>query len=140
MAELVQGNVELDLNTGTPETPVWTKIPGVTSAAYTGGAPREIDATDFDTPAGETETIYGARPNPPLTFEIHLDPGNTTQELLFTAYADATVDQYRLRAKTKGTIFEGRIQIGESHAVDGKMTASASILPIAAPVRSTVTP
>ncbi len=140
MAELVQGNVELDIDTSETTTPAWEKIPGVTSAAYTGGAPREIDATDFDTPAGETETIYGARPNPPLTFEVHLDPGNTVQELLFAQYAAGTIKKYRLRAKTKATVFEGRIQIGESHAVDGKMTASASILPIAAPVRATVTP
>lgn len=137
MADLVQGNVVVELNTGA-SSPTWTPIPGVTTASYAGGAPREIDATDFDTVPGESETLYGNRPNPPLTFEMHLDPGNATQELLFTAYANATDVEVRLKAKTKATVFEGRVQIGESHAVDGKMTSSVSILPKAAPVRSTV--
>lgn len=138
MADLVQGNVTIAINTGTEETPIWTTIPGVTTASYSGGAPREIDATDFDTPEGETETLYGARPNPPLTFQMHLDPGNVTQELLFTAVADNTDVDVRLRAKTKGTRFMGAVVIGESHAVDGKLTCDVSVLPKSAPVRATI--
>lgn len=139
MAALVQGNVKVAINTGTPETPIWTTVPGVTTASLAGSAPRETDATDFDTPVGESETLYGARPNSPLTFQMHLDPGNVTQELLWTAYADAADDvELRLTGKTKGTVAMGRIVIGESHAVDGKMMADVSLLPVAAPVRATI--
>lgn len=137
MAALVQSNVRISINTGSLATPVWTNIPGVTTASYSGGAPRETDCTDFDTPIGQTETLYGAKPNPPLTFQMHLDPGNVTQELLFTASSGATDVQVKLRAKTRETTFSGRVQIGESHAVDGKMMADVSILPISAPVRAT---
>ena len=137
MADLVQGNVNIQISDGA-SPPVWTDIPGVTTASYSGAAPREIDATDFDTPAGESETLYGARPNPPLTFQMHLDPGNVTQELLFTAAADGSADiTVRLKAKTKATTFTGRVVIGESHAVDGKLMSDVSILPVSAPIRST---
>lgn len=135
MATLVQGAVKVELDTSATETPDWEVIPGVTTASYTGGTPREIDAADFDTPVGETETLYGARNNPPLTFQMHLDPGNTIQELLFTAYATAEDVTVRLKAKTKATTFTGRVVIGESHAVDGKMMCDCSIMPKAAPVR-----
>lgn len=136
MADLVQGNVKVQISTGSPAD--FVDIPGVISASYSGAAPREIDATDFDTPAGETETLYGNRPNPPLTFQMHLDPGNTTQELLFAAYADASQVTVRLKAKTKATTFVGRVQIGESHTVDGKLISDVSILPTSAPTRATV--
>ncbi|MNR98729.1 hypothetical protein D3C71_271620 [compost metagenome] len=139
MAALVQGNVTVAINTGTPEAPIWTNIPGVTTASYSGSAPREIDATDFDTPVGESETLYGAKPNSPLTFQMHLDPGNVTQELLWTASAAGDDDvQVRLKGKTKGTTFTGRVVIGESHAVDGKLMSDVSILPVAAPLRATI--
>lgn len=138
MAEKVQGNVKVEMNTGTAETPVWTNIPGVTAASYSGGPPRETDATDFDTPEGETETLYGSRPNSPLTFQMHLEPGDATQELLFSDQDE--IKQYRLRAKTKATVFEGVVSIGESHAVDGKMTSDVTILPRKKAVRATVTP
>jgi len=136
MADLVQGNVNVEISTGSPAA--FVNIPGVTTASYSGAAPREIDATDFDTPEGETETLYGARPNPPLTFQMHLDPGNATQELLFTAAGDGSLVTVRLKAKTKTVTFNGRVVIGESHAVDGKLTSDVSILPISAPVRGTV--
>ncbi|MNH96429.1 hypothetical protein D3C85_1181550 [compost metagenome] len=140
MAELVQGKVKVEIDTSATATPDWTNIPGVTSASYSGGAPRETDATDFDTPEGETETLYGAKPNPPLTFQMHLTPGDATQELLFTAYHAGTIQTVRLKAKTKSTTFTGRVQIGEEHSVDGKMTSSVSILPQSAAKRETVTP
>lgn len=139
MAALVQGNVTVAIDTSETETPEWTTIPGVTTASYAGSAPREIDATDFDTPVGESETLYGAKPNSPLTFQMHLDPGNLTQELLFTAAAAGDDDvKVRLKGKTKGTTFVGRVVIGESHAVDGKLMSDVSILPVAAPVRATI--
>jgi hypothetical protein len=137
MADLVQGNVEVAIMTGAP--PALVNIPGVTNASYSGAAPREIDATDFDTPEGETETLYANRPNPPLTFQMHLDPANVTQELLFTAAAANSDVTVRLKAKTKATTFTGKVVIGESHSVDGKLTSDVSILPLSAPVRSTVT-
>jgi len=136
MADLVQGNVTVAISTGSPAA--FVTIPGVTTASYTGAAPREIDATDFDTPEGEVETLYGARPNPPLTFQMHLDPANATQELLFTAAAAGTNVTVRLAAKTKGVTFTGKVVIGESHAVDGKLTSDVSILPVSAPVRATI--
>lgn len=135
MATLVQGAVKVELDKSTTETPDWEVIPGVTTASYTGGTPRETDATDFDTPVGETETLYGARTNPPLTFQMHLQPGDATQELLFAAYASAEDVKVRLKALTKATEFVGRVVIGESHSVDGKMMSDVSIMPKAAPVR-----
>lgn len=140
MAGLVQGKVKVEIDTSTTETPSWTNVPGVITASYTGGTPREIDATDFDTPEGETETLYGSRNNPPLTFQMHLEPGDATQELLFAAYAAAEDVKVRLKATTKGTVFVGRVVIGESHSVDGKMTSDVSIMPKTAPARATVTP
>lgn len=136
MADLVQGNVEVAISTGSPAA--FVVIPGVTNASYSGAAPREIDATDFDTPAGETETLYANRPNPPLTFQMHLDPGNATQELLFTAAAANSDVTVRLKAKTKGTTFTGKVVIGESHSVDGKLISDVSVLPNSAPTRATI--
>lgn len=137
MADLVQGNVTVAISTGSPAA--FVTIPGVTTASYAGAAPREVDATDFDTPVGESETLYGAKPNPPLTFQMHLDPGNVTQELLFTAAAAGTANvTLRLAAKTKGTTFVGRVVIGESHSVDGKLMSDVSLLPVAAPTRAAV--
>lgn len=136
MADLVQGNVTVDISTGSPAA--FVAIPGVTTASFSTGAPREIDATDFDTPAGESETLYGSTANTPLTFQMHLDPGNVTQELLFTAQADKTDVTVRLKGKTKATTFTGRVVIGESHAVDGKMMADVSVLPASAPTRAAV--
>lgn len=136
MADLVQGNVKVQISTGSPAA--FVDIPGATVASQSGAAPREIDATDFDTPVGETETLYGSKPNPPLTFQMHLDPGNTTQELLWTAYAAGTDVTVRLKAKTKGTTSTGRVVIGENHSVDGKMMADVSILPKTAPTRATI--
>lgn len=136
MADLVQGNVEVAISTGSPAA--FVAIPGVTNASYAGAAPREIDATDFDTPAGESETLYANRPNTPLTFQMHLDPGNATQELLFTAAAANTNVTVRLKAKTKGTTFIGKVVIGESHSVDGKLISDVSILPVSAPERATI--
>ena len=70
---------------------------------------------------------------------MHLDPGNATQELLFAAAASGADDvTVRLKAKTKQTTFTGRVVIGESHAVDGKLTSDVSILPVSAPTRATV--
>lgn len=133
MADLVQGKVKVQLQGGSPLA--FTDISGVTNASYSGGAPREVDATDFDTPAGESETLYGAKPNPPLTFQMHLEPGDTEQEALFSAYSGGTDVTVRLKADSKATTFTGRVVIGESHAVDGKMMADVSILPKSAPVR-----
>lgn len=136
MADLVQGNVTVEISTGSPAA--FVAIPGVTNASYSGAAPREIDATDFDTPAGQTEQLYANRPNPPLTFQMHLDPANVTQELLFTAAAANSNVTVRLKAKTKATTFTGKVVIGESHSVDGKLISDVSILPNSAPARSTV--
>lgn len=136
MADLVQGNVTVEISTGSPAA--FVAIPGATVASQAGAAPREVDATDFDTPVGETETLYANRPNPPLTFQMHLDPGNATQELLWTAAAANTDVTVRLKAKTKATTSTGVVVIGQSHSVDGKMTADVSILPKSAPARATV--
>lgn len=139
MAGLVQGAIKVEIDKSATETPEWENVPGVINASYTGGTPREVDATDFDTPVGETETLYGARNNPPLTFQMHLEPGDATQELLFAAYASAEDVKVRLKATTKATVFIGRVVIGESHAVDGKMTSDVSIMPKSAPVRGAAT-
>lgn len=137
MADLVQGNVLVQISTGSPAA--FVTIPGVTTASFASAAPRETDATDFDTPAGTSETLYGARPNTPLTFQMHLDPGNATQELLWAARAANTNVTVRLKGKTKASTFVGRVAIGESHSVDGKMMADVSILPVSAPTRATAT-
>lgn len=136
MADLVQGNVKVQISTGSPAE--FVDIPGVISASFAGSAPREIDATDFDTPVGESESLYGAKPNQPLTFQMHLDPGDTTQELLWAADADGSSVTVRLKAKTKATTFTGRAVVGESHTVDGKLISDVSILPASAPARATV--
>lgn len=138
MAVLVQGFMKLEIDTSATETPTWTNVPGVTNVAGGGRPANDIDATDFDTPAGETESIPGPRGNTPFTFDLQYEPGNATQEILFTAEAANTPKKFRIKAGTKGTTFSAVPSLSLAAPVAGKVTYSGSLTPLAAAVRGTI--
>lgn len=139
MAVLTQGITKVQIDTGTG-TPTWTDIPGVTNAAGGGQPPSRIDATDFDTPAGTKEYIPGSRDQSPFTFDMQYEPGDATQELLFTSEASNAPSTFRIKIGTKGTTFQAVPALSLAAPVDGKVTYSVSLEPLAAAVRATITP
>jgi hypothetical protein len=138
MAVLAQGFMKLEIDTSETDTPSYVTVPGVTNVAGGGRPANDIDATDFDTPAGETETIPGPRGNSPFTADLHYEPGNATQELLFAAEAANTAKKFRIRAGTKGTTFSAVPALSLAAPVAGKVTYSLSLTPMAAAARATI--
>lgn len=134
MAVLAQGFMKLQVAVAT----VQTDIPGVFNVSGGGRPANEIDSTDFDTPAGEMESIPGPRGNSPFTFDMHYEPGNTVQESLFTAEAANTPIEFRVKAGTKGTTFMAVPTLSLAAPVAGKVTYSGSLTPVAAAVRATI--
>ena len=140
MAVLAQGFMKLEIDTSETETPTWENVPGVTNVAGGGRPPNDIDTTDFDTPAGETESIPGPRGNSPFTADLQYEPGNATQEILFTAEAANTPKKFRVKAGTKGTVFRCVPTLALAAPVAGKVTYSLSLTPMKAAVRATIVP
>lgn len=138
MAVLVQGFMKLQIDNSSTETPDWVDVPGVTNVAGGGRPANDIDTTDFDTPAGETESIPGPRSNTPFTFDLQYMPGNTIQESLFTAEAANTSKRFRIKAGTKGTSFPAVPSLSLAAPVAGKVTYSGSLAPLTAAVRATI--
>lgn len=138
MAVLAQGLMKLEIDTSETDTPTWVNVPGVTNLSGGGRPANDIDTTDFDTPAGETESISGPRGNSPFSADLHYEPGNATQEMLFTAEAANTAKKFRIKAGTKGTVFRCVPGLSLAAPVAGKVTYSLSMTPLAAAVRSTI--
>lgn len=59
MAKIKGKDIYVEVNTGTPETPVWTKVGGATDATIDMSA-EGIDVTDKDS-AGWTESLIGIK-------------------------------------------------------------------------------
>lgn len=138
MAVLAQGFMNLEMDTSTSGGPTFSNVPGVTNIAGGGRPGNPIDATDFDTPAGETESLEGPRSNSPFTFDLQYEPGNAVQEALFTAEAANTPKIFRIKAGTKGTTFSAVPTLTLAAPVAGKVTYSGSLTPMAAAVRATI--
>lgn len=138
MGTLAQGFMKLEIDTSETETPTWVNVPGVTNLAGGGRPANDIDTTDFDTPAGETESIPGPRGNSPFTADLQYEAGNATQELLFTAEAANTPKKFRIKAGTKGTILRCVPGLSLSAPVAGKVTYSLTMTPMTAAVRATI--
>ena len=136
MAVLVQGFMKLQVAVAS----VQTDVPGVTNVAGGGRPGNPIDTTDFDTPAGQTESIEGPRGNSPFTADLQYMPENTIQESLFEAEATNTPLVFRIKAGTKGTTFSSVPVLTLAAPVAGKVTYSLSLVPLAAAVRATITP
>ena len=134
MAVLAQGFMKMQVAVAT----VQTDIPGVFNVGGGGRPGNEIDSTDFDTPAGEMESISGPRQNTPFSFDMHYEPGNAIQESLFTAEAANTPLEFRVRAGTKGTTYMAVPTLTLAAPVQGKVTYSVSTTPKAKPVRGTI--
>lgn len=134
MAVLAQGFMKLQVAVAS----VQTDIPGVTNVAGGGRPANDIDSTDFDTPAGQMESIPGPRGNSPFTADLQYEPGNAVQESLFTAEAANTPLVFRVKAGTKGTTFSAVPTLSLAAPVAGKVTYSLSLTPLAAAVRATI--
>lgn len=133
-ATLTQGFMKLQVAVSSTQT----DIPGVTNVAGGGRPANDIDATDFDTPAGEMESIPGPRSNSPFTADMHYRPGDAIQESLFTAEAANTPMVFRVKAGTKGTTFSAVPALSLAAPVAGKVTYSLSLAPLAAAARATI--
>lgn len=137
MAVLAQGFMKLLLGTG--ETPTYAVIKGVFGIDGGGFSPNKIDATDFDTPAGTREYINGPREPSAYSFQMHYEQGDTQQEALFTAMATNTAVPFRITLGAGGTgkqiSFSAVPNLTLSAPVDGKVTYSGTLEPLAAPVR-----
>ncbi len=134
MAVLAQGFMKLQVAVSSTQT----DIPGVFDVGGGGRPSNDIDATDFDTPPGEMESISGPRGNSPFTANLHYEPGNTIQESLFTAEAANAPLVFRVKAGTKGTTFSAVPALSLTAPVAGKVTYSLSLTPLAAAVRATI--
>ncbi len=143
MATLAQGFVKVQLDTATTGGPTYTDIPGVINASGGGMPPNRIDSTDFDTAAGTKEYISGSRDQSPFTFDMHYEQGNTVQEALFTAEAANTTKSFRIKFGTggtaKGVVIPAVPALSLAAPVDGKVTYSVTLEPLAAAVRATAT-
>lgn len=95
MAEFVakNGNAGLYYGSGSPLT--YTKIAGVKSFNPGAISAPELDVTDFDSPAGYTETIAGLKSASAGTIVLNFDPGSTTQEYLRTAFNSGTTVKWK---------------------------------------------
>lgn len=95
MAEFVakNGTAALFYGSGSPLT--YTKIVGVKSFNFGAISAPELDATDFDSPAGYTETVPGLKSASPGTVVLNFDPGSTTQEYLRTAFNAGTTVKWK---------------------------------------------
>lgn len=141
MAVLAQGYMKLLLGTGSGPV-VYANIPGVTNLNGGGFSPNKIDATDFDTAPGTREYIPGPREPSAYTADLHYEQGDTQQEALFTAMAANTPVPFKVTLGTGGTgrqiTFEAVPNLTLAAPVDGKVTYSLTIEPIAAPARATL--
>lgn len=134
MAVLVQGFTNLQVAVAS----VQTNIPGILEVSGGCLTPNNIDATDFDTTAGTTESIPGPRGNSPFTASMHYEAGNAVQESLFTAEAANTSLVFRVKVGTKGVTFSAVPVLVLAAPVAGKVTYSLTLTPLAAPVRATI--
>jgi len=137
MAVLAQGFMKLLRGTGA--TPTYAVVKGVFGVDGGGFTPNKIDATDFDTPAGTREYISGPREPSPYTFSMHYEQGDVQQEAMFAAMASNTPEPYRITfgsgAQAKQISFNAVPNLTLSAPVDGKVTYSGTLEPMAAPVR-----
>jgi hypothetical protein len=103
----------LHVNTGTTETPVWTKISGVTSYSGMDGAASDLDTTDLDSTA--MEYINGLIDEGKFSFEakrLNADAGQVALRAARTSGArtglkltlpDAAVATFTVLVKTVPT-------------------------------------
>lgn len=138
MAVQAQGFMKLQIETGT--TPAYVDVPGVTNVAGGGLPGAKIDTTNFDTPAGEKESIPGPRDNSPYTFDLQYKPEDATQELLFAAEASNAPAKFRIKMGTKGITFSAVPTLTLAAPVAGLVTYSGSVEPMAKAARATITP
>lgn len=138
MAVLAQGFIHLLLGSGSG-TITYKNISGVFSLDGGGFSPNKIDSTDFDTPPGTREYISGPREPSPYTFSMHYEQGDTEQEAMFSAMATNTPLPFRITfgsgAQAKQISFNAVPNLTQSAPVDGKVTYSGTLEPMAAPVR-----
>lgn len=141
MATLAQGFMHLLLGSGSG-TISYDNVRGVTNLSGGGFTPNKIDATDFDTPPGTREYISGPREPSPYTFDMHYEQGDTHQEAMFTAMANNTPLPFKVTlgagATGKQITFDAVPNLTLAAPVDGKVTYSGTIEPLAAPARATL--
>lgn len=143
MATAAQGFIKVQIDMSATETPDYQDVKGVFDVNGGGRTDNPIPATDFDTPAGETEEIPGPRGNNPYTFNMHYEQGEETQEKLFTSEATNTPVKIRIKfgsgVSAKGVTYPCVPVLALAASVEGKVTYSASVKPLTAAQRGTAT-
>lgn len=106
MAEFVAKNGTAGLYYGSGSPLAYTKIAGVKSFNQGAITAPELDATDFDSPAGYTETVPGLKSASAGSIVLNFDPGDTTQEFLRTAFINGSVVPMKALFDDKQAIFD----------------------------------
>lgn len=86
---IVAKNGTAGLYRGAGSPLVYTKIPGVTNWDRGNAVAEELDATDFDSPAGVREYVNGLQAFEDGSFVCNYDPDDTIQLALIAAVGGA---------------------------------------------------
>lgn len=132
MGVLTQAFMKLEVDTSTSGGPTYETVRGVTNLAGGGRPGNQIDTTSYDTPPGQSESIEGPRGNAAFTADIHYEPGDAVQELVFIAEATNSPKRFRIKAGTKSTTFRAVPILTLAAPVAGKVTYSMGLAPLAA--------
>lgn len=109
MAEFVAKNGNAGLYRGSGSPLSYTKITGVKSFNPGAITAPELDVTDFDSPAGYTETTPGLKSASAGTIVLNFDPGDTQQEALRTAFIAGTSVSFKAVFDDKQAVFSAII-------------------------------
>ena len=77
MASPVLGNMALEYGGTGASAGSWANVPGVFSLTTPVSVPQDVDATDFDSPPGESEYIGGPSQGDDFSFQCNFEPTNT---------------------------------------------------------------
>jgi predicted secreted protein len=110
MSKIRGVDIYVEVNTGTFETPVWTKVGGQKDASIT-FALGEIDVTDKDSQGWE-ENLPGNR-NVELEFDAFLIEDDAGFAEMKKGFWDATPKDLDLRLKTPGHTYRGNFRLTE---------------------------
>ena len=106
MPEFVAKNGTSGLFRGAGSPLTYTKITGVKSFNPGAITAPELDVTDFDSPAGYTETIAGLKSASAGTIVLNFDPGETQQEALRTAFNSGAVVKMKAVFDDREALFD----------------------------------
>jgi predicted secreted protein len=106
MAEFVAKNGTAGLFRGSGSPLAYTKITGVKSFNPGAITAPELDVTDFDSPAGYTETVAGLKSASAGTIVLNFDPGDTHQEAIRSAFIAGSVVKLKALYDDREALFD----------------------------------